>query len=152
MRVRPPKLLIVENEAAGLEPLSESFRLRGYDVTSTADGAHAIARAAMERFDVLVVDLGLFDHVSGLDVIRIVRAFPERPAICAYTNDHRLKPHAQAAGCDAFVLKRGLDDLLARVNRIIASRGGSAPAFRSAAKHRTAANVGKPGDAGDDDS
>ena len=106
------RVLIVEDDADGREPLAEVLSAEGYDVASAADGEAAMA--GLEDCDVLVLDLGLPD-LDGLDVIRTARALPDPPAVVVFTGHHRLKADAEAAGCDAFILKPDLDDLLARL-------------------------------------
>jgi len=66
-----------------------------------------------------VLDLGLPD-VDGLEIIRTARALPDPPAVVAFTGHHRLKADAEAAGCDVFILKPDLDQLLARLAVIAA--------------------------------
>src|SRR5262245_3445648 len=116
-----PRVLIVEDDADGREPLTEVLRLQGYDATSAADGAGAIGRIGNEAFDVVVLDLGLPD-VAGVDVLRAARARADGPAVIVFTGFHGLKGDAEAAGCDAFVLKPELDELLAGLATLIASR------------------------------
>ena len=84
-----PKLLVVEDDADGLEPLAEILQLHGYEVASAADGTAAIARLGTEVFDVLVIDLGLPD-VDGVDVIRAARALVDSPSVVAFTGHHRI--------------------------------------------------------------
>src|SRR5689334_15222171 len=105
-----PRILIVEDDGDGREPLAEILRLQGYAVTDTADGASAIGQ--LGAFDVVVLDLGLPD-VAGVDVIRAARALPDGPAVVVFSGHHRLRADAEAAGCAAFVLKPDLDELLA---------------------------------------
>jgi DNA-binding NarL/FixJ family response regulator len=66
------------------------------------------------------MDLGLPDEASGLNVIRAVCATPGRPAVVVFTGHHRRKADAEAAGCDSFILKPDLEELLATVNSAIA--------------------------------
>ena len=119
--VRQPKILIVEDDQDCCDALSEVLALQGYDAMCVRDGGEALAQLRREPFDVLVVDLGLSD-VTGLDVIRAARALPDAPAVVVFTGYHRLKAEAEAAGCDAFVLKPALEELLACVGTSIAVR------------------------------
>jgi CheY-like chemotaxis protein len=114
-----PKLLIVEDDPDGRDALAEIFRLDGFAVGSAADGDAALAQLRSARFDVVIMDLGLPDEASGLDVIRTVCATPGRPAVVVFTGHHRRKADAEAAGCDAFVLKPDVEELLATVNSAI---------------------------------
>ena len=119
--VTRPKILVVEDDQDCCEALRGVLALQGYDAMCGRDGREALAQLRTEPFDVLVVDLALSD-VSGLDVIRAARALPDAPAIVVFTGHHRLKAEAEAAGCDAFVLKPALEELLACVSTVIAAR------------------------------
>jgi len=58
-----------------------------------------------------------------LGLIRTICATEERPAVVVFTGHHRLKADAEAAGCDAFVLKPDLEGLLATISSAIAAEG-----------------------------
>jgi len=118
----PPRVLVVEDDADGRDPLTELLALEGYEATCAADGPSAVMQLASERYDILVLDLGLPDHPSGLEIIRAARASSAPPAVVVFTGHHRLKADAEAAGCDAFVLKPDLDELLARLKSTVAAR------------------------------
>lgn len=67
------KILLVDDHADTLRILTRLLRRWGYSVT-TADGVQsALARAAEEKFDLLISDLGLPDG-SGRDIMREVKA------------------------------------------------------------------------------
>lgn len=122
-----PKVLVVEDDADGRDPLAEILRLEGYAVTGAADGATAIGQLG-DGFDVVVLDLGLPD-IAGVDVIRAACALPDGPAVVVFTGHHLLRADAEAAGCAAFILKPDLDELLAvieaHVGRAVAVKPGS---------------------------
>ena len=118
---RPGTVLVVEDDPENRDALAEVLRVQGYTVTSAPDGASAIRRLASEADDVLVLDLGLPD-LAGVDVIRAARALPDPPAVVVFTGHHRLRADAEAAGCEAFVLKPNLDELLARLSAIVEAR------------------------------
>ena len=109
------RVLIVEDDADGRDPLVEVLRAEGYEVATAADGAAAIGQ--LDGCDVLVLDLGLPD-VDGLDVVRTARALPRPPAVVVFSGHHRLRAEAEAAGCAAFVLKPDLDALLGHLSAL----------------------------------
>jgi len=47
----PPRLLVIDDEPAVGEVLSECLSLLGYDVEATRDEADGLARLTRERFD-----------------------------------------------------------------------------------------------------
>jgi two-component system KDP operon response regulator KdpE len=108
--------LIVEDERALLRALAMNVTARGYDVTEADTGAKALAAAATGECDVILLDLGLPD-VSGLEVIRAVRAYATTPIIVlsARTGSGD-KVAALDLGADDYVTKPfSIDELLARL-------------------------------------
>jgi two-component system KDP operon response regulator KdpE len=110
------RVLIVEDERALLRALAMNVTARGYDVTEADTGAKALAAAATGEHDVILLDLGLPD-VSGLEVIRAVRAYATTPIIVlsARTGSGD-KVAALDLGADDYVTKPfSIDELLARL-------------------------------------
>ena len=77
----PPRLLVIDDEAAVREVWCEFLSLLGYDVAVARDGADGLARLARERFDLVVTDLRM-PQLDGWDVLESARASaPEMPVI-----------------------------------------------------------------------
>jgi two-component system KDP operon response regulator KdpE len=74
------RVLLVEDERPLLRALAMNLVARGYAVTEAGSGARALSALADQRHDVIVLDLGLPD-MSGVDVIRAVRAYATTPII-----------------------------------------------------------------------
>ena len=110
-----PRVLIVEDDADGRESLGELLRADGYDVATVGEGAAALAQ--LDHCDVLILDLGLPD-ADGLDIVRAARALPDPPAVVVFTGHARMRNDAEAAGCDAFILKPDLEQLLAHLSAL----------------------------------
>jgi two-component system KDP operon response regulator KdpE len=110
------RVLIVEDERPLLRALAMNVTARGYDVTEADSGAKALAAAATGTHDVILLDLGLPD-ISGLEVIRAVRAYATTPIIVlsARTGSGD-KVAALDLGADDYVTKPfSIDELLARL-------------------------------------
>jgi len=67
------RLLVVEDDSALSEVLVHSMRQVGYTFQSIDDGMAADALLRHERFDLIILDLGL-PKLDGLDVLRRLRA------------------------------------------------------------------------------
>ncbi len=101
-------ILVVED----YEDTSLAVRLaleeKGYHILEASDGARAVEVAAVERPDVILMDLHL-PVLDGFDAARRVRANDDLKGtvIVAVTahQDPDLRARALAAGCDAFVTK-----------------------------------------------
>jgi DNA-binding response OmpR family regulator len=71
-----PRILLVDDDPAILRLLDVNFRMEGFDVDATSHGEEALAAAARQRPDVVVLDLML----PGLDGHEILRRLRETPA------------------------------------------------------------------------
>jgi two-component system KDP operon response regulator KdpE len=120
------RVLVVEDERALLRALAMNLTARGYDVTEAETGTRALAAAANEDHDVIVLDLGLPD-LSGLDVIKGVRAYASTPIIVLSARTGTTeKVAALDLGADDYVTKPfSIDELLARLRAATRRGGGS---------------------------
>jgi len=67
------RILVAENDAAGLSLTSELLRRQGYEVLLVADGRDALTALAEQTLDLALLDIGL-PTVGGLEITRRVRA------------------------------------------------------------------------------
>jgi len=110
------RVLLIDDEVAILRVLETGLRARGYDIDTAVDGAGGLVRAARERPDVIVLDLGLPD-LDGVDVCRRLRAWSQVPIVVlsAHGSEAR-KVEALDEGADDFVTKPfGMAELEARL-------------------------------------
>ncbi len=113
------RILVVDDEPQILRALRINLSAQGYDVRVAADGAQALARAAEQLPDVIILDLGLPD-TDGVDVIRGLRGWSSTSIIVlsgrAGSDD---KVDALDAGADDYVTKPfAVDELLARLRAV----------------------------------
>ena len=109
-------VLVVEDDPALRRSLTLNLTARGYTVDDTGNGEDALRLAGRRLPDVLFVDLGL-PGMSGLDVIRGVRAWADIPIIVlsARGAEHD-KVEALDAGATDYVTKPfGIEELMARL-------------------------------------
>jgi CheY-like chemotaxis protein len=108
-------ILIVDDYQDALEMWAIYLRAMGYQVSTAADGAAALAAAERLHPDAIVLDLEL-PRVSGFDVARRLRANPETahiPLIAATGYSHATQlDRAREAGFDQIVVKPCDPDLL----------------------------------------
>jgi two-component system, cell cycle response regulator DivK len=114
------RLLIVEDSELNRDLLVQLFE-DAYEIRCAADGETAVALAASEAPDLILMDIGL-PGLSGLDAVRAIRARVPCPPIVAVSS--RVMPEdregALEAGCIAFIPKP-IDDalLVATVERLL---------------------------------
>ncbi|WP_131767700.1 response regulator [Candidatus Protofrankia californiensis] len=113
------RILIVDDELQILRALRITLHARGYDVITASTGRQALAAAATEQPNIILLDLGLPD-IDGTDVIHALRDWTAIPIIVlsgrAGSND---KVGALDAGADDYVTKPfRVDELLARLRAV----------------------------------
>jgi two-component system KDP operon response regulator KdpE len=114
------RVLVVEDERALLRALAMNLTARGYEVIEADTGTKALTAAAATEPDVILLDLGLPD-VSGLDVIRGVRAYTTTPiVVLSARTGSSDKVTALDLGADDYVTKPfSIEELLARLRAAI---------------------------------
>jgi len=121
-------VLVVEDDPALRRSLTLNLTVRGYTVDDTGNGEDALRLAGRRLPDVLFLDLGL-PGMSGLDVIRGVRAWADIPIIVLSARGaERDKVEALDAGATDYVTKPfGIEELMARLRAAERIRAGQRP-------------------------
>jgi two-component system KDP operon response regulator KdpE len=119
------KVLVVDDEPQNLRARRPALRAHAHEVFIASTGEEALAVAAREQPDLLILDLALPD-MDGNDVIRELRGWSDVPIIVLSVREAQAsKVAALDAGADDYVTKPfGLEELLARM-RATARRVGS---------------------------
>ena len=66
------RILIIEDEPAILRGLVDTFRLKGYDVVSAADGHAGLDLALSCKSDLIILDI-MLPAVNGYEICRATR-------------------------------------------------------------------------------
>src|SRR5512135_2584482 len=122
------RLLLVEDDRMIGESLRKALRGSGYAVDWVRDGRAADATLANERFDLVLLDLGL-PQIDGMDVLRALRARGDRTPVIVLTARDALESRVQGldAGADDYIVKPfELDELLARMRAVVRRQAGRA--------------------------
>jgi DNA-binding response OmpR family regulator len=122
------RILLVEDDRMIGESLRAALRQSGYAVDWVRDGRAADATLSTERFDVVLLDLGLPQR-DGLDVLRSLRARSDRTPVIVVTARDALEARVQGldAGADDYIVKPfELDELLARMRAVVRRQAGRA--------------------------
>ncbi|MEN8238168.1 MAG: response regulator transcription factor [Actinomycetota bacterium] len=80
------RVLIIEDEPAYVEALEVALGTEGIDTVAALDGRDALQEFRSQAFDVILLDL-MLPSVSGLDVLRAVRAESQLPVIVVSAKD-----------------------------------------------------------------
>jgi two-component system, OmpR family, KDP operon response regulator KdpE len=119
-----PRVLVVDDEPQILRALAINLRARGYDVRTAGSGSEALATAAVQPPEAVILDLVLPDR-SGVEVCRELRAWSKAPIlILSAVGEEGDKVAALDAGADDYVTKPfGVDELLARLRSVLRRAG-----------------------------
>jgi two-component system, OmpR family, KDP operon response regulator KdpE len=111
-----PLILVVDDESHILRALRTSLQGAGYEVEVAATAEEALASAAMQPPNGVILDLVLPDG-SGVEVCRELRRWTNAPVlVLSAVGDEQEKIAALDAGADDYVTKPfGIDELLARL-------------------------------------
>lgn len=126
-------ILIAEDDATLSDGLTRALRQSGYAVDCVEDGERADTALVGDRFDLLILDLGL-PLLSGLEVLRRARARGARLPILILTAADGVDDRVRGLdlGADDYMVKPfDLPELEARI-RALARRGlcGGAPSLQ----------------------
>jgi two-component system OmpR family response regulator/two-component system response regulator QseB len=131
------RLLLVEDDRMIGESLRGALRLEGYAVDWVRDVASARATLATERFDGVLLDLGLppgtgaggTAEEGGLAVLRELRSREDPTPVIVLTARDALGDRVKGldAGADDYLVKPfELDELCARLRAVLRRHGGRA--------------------------
>jgi len=124
------RILLVEDDARMAESADKFLRNAGFAVDVAPDGATALALAAMNPYDAVVLDLGLPD-MDGLEVCRRLRAQPRAPRILMATARDAVESRIAGldTGADDYLVKPyALGELVARLRAVLRRPGEALPA------------------------
>ena len=125
------RILLADDEADMLEPVSYALSQHGFEVTCVEDGDAALERARSGEFDLLLCDV-MMPGTLGTDVCRILRAEGDLPIILL-TARCRDRPRARPRARRRRLRDEAVLDLRARQ-----PRAGAAPPARARPDERAA--------------
>lgn len=99
------KILVVEDDTMVRNLVLTALEAQSFDLFAESTGRGAIASAATNAFDVVLLDLGLPD-IDGIEVVRAIRVWSQMPIIVVSArNEDADKIDALDAGADDYLTK-----------------------------------------------
>jgi len=128
---RPIRVLLVDDEADFLQPVSFWLRSKGYDVATAPNGEDAMERIAREVPDIVFMDINM-PGMNGLETLRSIRATNQKlPVImvtAAYQNE-KYFAEANSLGISGFFPKsHSLSELAAIIETSLRAHTRRKPA------------------------
>jgi Response regulator containing CheY-like receiver, AAA-type ATPase, and DNA-binding domains len=114
--VEAPRILVVEDDPEIREFLQDRLRAMGYRVQSALDGVQAVEVMRGERFQGMILDVGIPSR-DGMDVLRQIRTWDQQvPIVMVAESDAKESAvRAIGMGAQAYMLKPFDVDELQRV-------------------------------------
>lgn len=115
------RILIVEDDAALASGIARILEGEGHAVDVMAKGEQAVLGARQERFDVILLDIGL-PGIDGFEVLRRLRAAGNRTPVLVLTARDALddRVHGLDLGADDYLAKPfAMPELTARVRALV---------------------------------
>lgn len=122
------RVLIAEDDERIAEPLRVTMESAGFVAETESDGEIAWYRGDTERFDTIILDLGL-PTLDGLTVLKRWRSAGRSSPVLVLTARGRWEEKVEAieAGADDYVVKPfRMEEVLARVRAIVRRANGLA--------------------------
>lgn len=91
----PPRILVVEDDAASRKGLQELLTAWGYDVSAADDGAEALERAAVEPPDVVISDL-VMPGLHGMELLAVLNRDYPATVVIVLTGQGSIESAVQA--------------------------------------------------------
>lgn len=120
----PPRLMIVDDEAANLEALQSTLSGQGYEVAGFTDPTAALAAFQRDAFDLLLTDL-VMPGIGGMTLMHELRARDPDLAVVIMTGEGSITSAVEAMreGAMDYVLKPlRLSTLLPVISRALTVR------------------------------
>ncbi len=122
------RILLVEDNELNRDMLSRRLSRRGHQVVEAIDGEAALALAASERPDLILMDMSL-PVLDGWEATRRLKAAPAtRPIPVIALTAHAMpgdRERSLAAGCDDFDTKPvEIERLLGKIARLLTPAAG----------------------------
>jgi two-component system KDP operon response regulator KdpE len=128
------RVLIVDDEPAIRRFLRVTLTAQAYNTIEAVSGQEALSKAATDKPDIIVLDIGLPD-INGIEVTRLLRQWTRLPIIILSVRGAESdKIAALDAGADDYLTKPfGVGELLARLRAALrrAAQTTNEPVFTS---------------------
>ena len=120
------RLLVVDDDADIVELLAASLRFSGFEVKTARNGQDALAVAASERPDLMLLDV-MMPGIDGLTVVRRLRESGNRVPVVLLTARDATEDRVSGLtiGADDYITKPfSLEEVVARIRAVLRRTGG----------------------------
>lgn len=126
------KILLVEDDSMIGESIQKALEVEGFLIDWVGNGDEADAALAVQRYDAVLLDLGL-PRKNGIEVLRGIRARNDNTPVLVITARDTVPERISGlnSGADDYLVKPfDLDELIARLRAVVRrSRGRLEPTY-----------------------
>ena len=122
--MNPSRILVVEDDSALAQALTDTLSLSGYEVVNATDGEQALARLDREQVDMVLTDVQM-RPMDGRALLRNLRSrFHDLPVLVmtAYGTVEQAVEAMKLGAVDYLAKPFEVDDLLEKVERYLPHR------------------------------
>ena len=122
-------ILVVDDESAIRDLISEVLNIAGYEVSASADGLDALNQIRKNKFSAILLDVNL-PKVDGFTILEKVReSAPTQPIIMLSARTEKDDvTHGLRLGADDYVRKPfSVEELLLRIENLLKRNKGATP-------------------------
>ena len=94
------RLLVIEDERDLCEDIAKKLRLSGYEADTCVDGEAALELLAVERYDLVLLDLNL-PKVDGMTVLRTLREHDQETGVLILSARSEISDKVEGLDCGA---------------------------------------------------
>lgn len=117
------KILAVDDSASMRQMVAFTLKGAGHDVVEAVDGVDALAKAKLDKFDLVISDVNMpnMDGITLIAELRALPAFKFTPMLMLTTESTGdKKQQGKAAGATGWIVKPfNPDQLLATIGKVI---------------------------------
>ena len=121
---RPPRVLVLEDNAAMLKAMSDALEDQGYEVLAVGNSAAAVDLARREAFDLVVTDIRM-EGLDGLEALEQVKQFQPQVSsmvVTGYSSEAESLRAIRLGAGDYLQKPFALADFTQRVERLLEKR------------------------------
>ena len=118
------RILVLQDDPIGADGVALALRGEGFEVDVSADGSSALERARARTPDLIVLDIGLRNGISGMDVCHALRGESAVPILMLSARDTEVDTVlGLERGADDYMTKPfSLVEVVARVRALLRGR------------------------------
>ena len=122
------RVLLVDDDQPVLFTLKAVLEMNGFEVETAASAAEARAKLKGVEYDVVITDIRMESEDAGMDVLRLARSQPNRPATAVLTAYPPMDENWKIDPPESLLVKPiGTRQLVQQLEALLAKRKNTLP-------------------------